>query len=157
MRILVDSDSLKPRFREIIARAASRHGARAVFVANRSLPPPTGFESSEVEMVVTDDADEWLAAEASSGDLAITRDVPLAARLVDREVEVISDHGERFTRENIRKRLSEREFAMHLREAGVIGGRGRVRGTSETSAFANLLDRVLTARTKAGGSVDDDD
>ena len=143
MRILVDSDSLSPRLREIVARAAGRHRIEAVFVANRPVPLP---EDPAVTLVVVDDADEWLVREAQSGDLAVSRDVPLAARLVPLGVEVITDRGEHYTRENIGTRLSDRDLATGLREAGLLQSRGRPHRPRDTQAFANLLDRELTAR-----------
>ncbi|MFP4114948.1 MAG: YaiI/YqxD family protein [Spirochaetota bacterium] len=148
MRLIVDADSMKPRVREIVARAAERHGIEAVFVANRRLPIG---DMPGARMVVADDADEWIVCEANVDDLAITRDVPLAARLVPRGVDVITDRGEHYTSENVRTRLSERQAAMSLRRAGVIAPRGAGYGPKEIQAFANLLDRELTARARRSG------
>jgi uncharacterized protein YaiI (UPF0178 family) len=145
MRLFVDSDSLSPRVREIIARAAERHRLQALFVANRALPMP---ERDAVSMVVASNADDWIVREARDGDLAITRDVPLAARLVPQGVEVITDRGEHYTSENIRARLSERDAAMKMRRAGILSERGKPYGRREVQAFANLLDRELTARRR---------
>ncbi len=143
MRILVDSDSLSPRLREIVVRAAGRHGIEAVFAANRPIPLP---DDPAARLVVVDDADEWLVREARAGDLAISRDVPLAARLVPLGVEVITDRGEHYTTENIGTRLSDRDLSTGLREAGLLQPSGRPHRPRDTQAFANLLDRRLTAR-----------
>ena len=159
MRLIVDADSMKPRIREIIARAAGRYGLEAVFVANRSIPLPG---EGSTAMVVAEDADEWIVgavtresepARSASGaprgsDLVITRDVPLAARVVDRGAEVITDHGEHLTAENVGERLSDRSFAMELRSRGEISGSGRGHGAREITAFANELDRTLAARMR---------
>ena len=142
--MLVDCDSLQERLRRIIVRAAGRHGIEAIFVANRAVRVP---DAPQVTAVVADDADEWIVGEARSGDLAITRDIPLAARLVPLGVEVITDRGEHYTSENIRARLSERDLAAGWREAGLLQQRGRAYGARETQAFANLLDRQLEGRT----------
>lgn len=144
MRLLVDADSMPPRVRSIIARAASRHRMEAVFVANRALPLPDEGGT----MVVCDDADEWIAREVHAEDLAITRDIPLAARIVERGAEVITDRGEHYTSENIGPRLSDREFAMRMRDAGELTSGGRAYGPRERSAFANALDRELAARRR---------
>lgn len=144
MRILVDADSLKERLREIIAAAARRHGIEAVFVANRPIRVP---RTAGVTAIVVEDADDWIVASARAGDLGVTRDVPLAARLVPLGVEVITDRGEHYTSENIAARLSERDLATGFREAGILRQRGRPYGAREITAFANLLDRELTARS----------
>lgn len=158
MRILVDADSMTPRVRSIIANAACRSGVDAIFVANRILP--LGQADERVSMVVADDTDEWLASHADPDDLAITRDVPLAARIVERGALVLSDRGERFTKENIGRRLSERAFAMSLRVAGELGASRREetsraaadRATARAVAsFANELDRELTRRSRGTG------
>ena len=119
-----------------------------MFVANRSIPAP---ESDAVQMAVVADTDEWIAAEARRGDLAVTRDLPLAARLVASGVEVVTDRGEHYTQENMAARLSERDATMQLREAGLLPNRGASRrhGARETQAFAALLDRELTARSRS--------
>jgi uncharacterized protein len=143
VRILVDADSLSPRLREMIVRAAGRFGIEAVFAANSPIPLP---KDPAVRLVVVDDADEWLVREAQAGDLAISRDVPLAARLVPLGVDVITDRGEHYTRENIGTRLSDRDLATGLREAGLLQSRGRPHRPRDTQAFANLLDRELTRR-----------
>lgn len=147
MRLLVDADSMPPRVRSIIARAASRHDLEAVFVANRSLPLPQEGGT----MVVCDDADAWIADHVQPDDLAITRDVPLAAEIVKQGAEVITDRGEHYTSENIGPRLSERDFAMRMRDAGEISTSGRGYGQRELSAFANALDRTLQRRVGARG------
>ncbi len=100
-------------------------------------------------MVVTDDADAWIADEVHAADLVVTRDVPLAARIVERGAEVITDRGEHYTSENIGPRLSEREFAMRMRDAGELTAGGRPYGPRELSAFANALDRELEARHRS--------
>jgi uncharacterized protein YaiI (UPF0178 family) len=145
MRILVDADSLPVRNRELIARAANRVGWPAIYVANRALPLPPG---EGIEMIVADDADEWLAANVRSGELVITRDIPLAARVIDSGATAITDQGEELTSENIGARLSEREIAMRLRAAGALSPSGRQYGLRETQAFANALDRFLTRATR---------
>ena len=150
VRMLVDSDSMSAQLRAIVERAAERHDVKAFFVANRSIPVRSGSNSRNV---VADDADEWIVGEAVSGDLAITRDIPLAARLVALGVDVVTDRGEHLTSENIANRSSERDLAMGMREAGVLRDRGRAYRQRDVQAFANALDRVLTSRrpNRGGG------
>jgi len=163
VRILVDADSMQRRLRTIIVRAAQRYGLDVVFASNSPVPVP---EAACVRSVIADDADEWLVANAESGDLAITHDIPLAARLVRIGVEVITDRGDHLTAENIAERSSERDLAMEMREAGLLFTRGGGFGPREIQSFANALDRELTARRRSSsestaqkdrGSVDNPD
>jgi uncharacterized protein YaiI (UPF0178 family) len=93
-------------------------------------------------------ADDAIAAEASAGDVAVTRDVPLAARLVEKGAAVLDDRGRVFTRDNIREKLSLRDFAVGLAESGCDFDRTANYGAKEKKAFADSLDRLLTKMMK---------
>lgn len=142
MRVLVDADSMPTRLREIIVRQADRRGFLAIFFANHSIPLPA---SDQVDQRVVHDADDAMVEVAEDGDLAVTHDVPLAARLIEKGATVLDDRGGRFTGENIGERLSSRDFAAELRESGVMTQRFRAFGPKEVQAFANAFDRELTA------------
>jgi uncharacterized protein YaiI (UPF0178 family) len=88
-------------------------------------------------------ADDRILELAEPGDLALTRDIPLAARLVDASVTVMDDRGRLFTRENIRERLSLRDFVVGLAENGLDPERVPSYGMRERKALADGLDRVL--------------
>jgi uncharacterized protein YaiI (UPF0178 family) len=119
MKILVDADSCPPAARELVLRAAARTGIRAVFAANRPIP---GIDGEYAAMAICSAgegaADDQLAALAQPGDLALTRDIPLAARLLEAGAEVLDDRGRIFTAENIREKLSMRNFTVGLAENG---------------------------------------
>jgi uncharacterized protein YaiI (UPF0178 family) len=89
-------------------------------------------------------ADDRIVALAAPGDLAVTRDIPLANRLVEASVLVIDDRGQTYTRENIRERLSLRDFRVGLAENGMETERSAVYGKRELKTFADALDRALT-------------
>jgi uncharacterized protein YaiI (UPF0178 family) len=75
--------------------------------------------------------------------LALTRDIPLASRLVEASVTVIDDRGGVYTRENIRERLSLRNFVVGLVDNGLNLVRTSSYGNRELKAFADSLDRTL--------------
>ena len=137
---------MQRRLRTIIVRAAQRYELDVIFAANSPIPVP---EETCVHSVIADDADDWLVENSVAGDLAITHDIPLAARLVRIGVEVITDRGDHLDAENIAERSSERDLAMEMREAGLLFTRGGGFGPREIQAFANALDRELTARRRA--------
>jgi uncharacterized protein YaiI (UPF0178 family) len=143
VRVLVDADSMPVRIREIICAQASRRGFTAVFYANSTLPLP---ESVSVAQHTVEDADDAMVLAANPDDLAVTHDIPLAARLVEIGVTVLTDRGARFTKENVRERLSHRDFAQELRDAGLVPERPRPFGPKEVQGFANAFDRELTSR-----------
>jgi uncharacterized protein len=131
------------RIREIICAQASRRGFTAEFYANSVIPLP---ESANVSQYTVEDADDAMVLTAKPDDLAITHDIPLAARLVEIGVTVLTDRGNRFTEENVRERLSHRDFAQELRDAGMVSDRPRPFGRKEVQGFANAFDRELTSR-----------
>ncbi len=151
MKIFVDADSCPPQIRDIICRAAVRKEIQTVFAANVKLKLP---ESEFIEMVVVDKgegvADDYIVENCTPGDLAVTRDIPLAARLIDQNIIVINDRGNLFTTENIRERLSVRDLMKDFREAGIMPERESSFSNKEVGKFANCFDRELTKLLKAG-------
>lgn len=100
-----------------------------------------------IAMVVVDtgadSADDYIVEHAAARTLAVTHDVPLAARLVEKELVVLDDRGGCFTPANMRERLSLRNAMTEFREMGIYAERGRGIGVVETKAFADALDRQL--------------
>lgn len=144
MKIWVDADSCPKPVREIVERAAARLSLPLVYTANRKIPME---ENSLFSMIVTEtkdqSADLYIADNASPDDLVITRDIPLADQLVEKNITVLNDRGVLYTRENIKERLSERNFMYELREYGGGVERHSVFGPKEKQAFANAFDRQL--------------
>lgn len=139
-RIIVDADSMPVRVRELICRAAGRGAALAVFVANQRIP---GIAGPGTELQIAEDADEVIVAGAADADLVVTRDIPLAERLVDRGVVVLNDRGDVFTAENVAERRSLRDAAQRIRAMGLEQMGHRRFGPKEAQQFANALDREL--------------
>ncbi len=153
MTVWVDADSCPRQVRDIVVRAAKRTGARAVFVANTQVP---GLDKKFAEFILcpagADAADDRIVEEARHGDLAVTRDIPLAARLVEAHVPVINDRGIVYTAENVRERLSVRNFMMELNMSGLSPERVHSYGAKEVKAFADGFDRELNRLLRAENS-----
>ena len=147
MRFFIDADSFPALCRDIICRAASKRRIRAIFIA-RSRPqlPKSPLFSFVGAGDDPDAADDLIVEQASTEDMAFTRDIPLAARLVAQGVLVLNDRGTVYTVENIGPRLSERDFMADMRAAGLAGMGGRSYGQRELLEFANAFDRELTKR-----------
>jgi hypothetical protein len=148
----VDADACPVVIKEILFRAAERTGVRMTLVANkplrlpfaaniRSLQVPQGFDAADKRIV------ELMAAE----DLVITADVPLAAAAIDKGGIALNPRGELYTKENVRERLSLRNFMDELRGSGVNTGGPPALSQKERQLFANRLDGWLAKRAKATG------
>ena len=144
MKILVDADSCPASVRDIIARAAERVGVEAVFAANRKIPLSL-HRLIRMHIVEKGEgkADEYLIDCSEQGDLAVTRDIPLAAALIEKGVIVINDRGDHFTGDNIRERLSVRNLMKDFRESGIMHEGANTYGRREIQKFAAAFDREL--------------
>ncbi len=152
MRIWVDADSCPRQVREIIARAAVRRRIETLFVANRALPDAGGASISFVRVGKAEgEADAYIVDHALPPDLVVTRDIPLATALVEGGLRVLNDRGELYTAENVRERLSVRDFMYELRSSGLTPERTGRFGGRETKAFADAFDRELAKAAKASG------
>ena len=152
MRLWVDADAAPRDVKEIVYRTAKRLELETVLVANQRLSTPVN--NSHVSTVWVqggpDVADQHIADHAVAGDIAITADVPLAAILVQKGIVVLDPRGEQYSAENVRERLSIRDFMESLRASGVETGGAKPYGMREKQAFAAALDRALTAARRAG-------
>lgn len=146
MKVWIDADAAPREVKEIVFRAARRLTVEAVLVANQWLSAPMGnpFVLAVRVQGGPDMADRHIAEHAEPGDVAVTADIPLAARLVEKQVTVIDPRGMEYTEENIGERLAVRDFMDDLRGAGMQTGGPRPYGPKDRQAFATTLDRVLT-------------
>lgn len=147
MKIWVDADAAPRDAKEIVFRAALRLQLETTLVANQRMPVPA--HNPHVKAVLVrggpDVADQYIAEHAEAGDLAVTADIPLAAILVEKGVITLDPRGEQYDAENVRERLSIRDFMDSLRGANVETGGSAPYGEREKRAFAAALDRALAA------------
>jgi uncharacterized protein len=147
MTIWIDADAAPRDVKEIVYRAAKRLEIPTILVANQRLSAPLNnpFVSTVEVQGGPDVADQHIADHAAEGDIAITADIPLAATLVEKGLVVLDPRGDQYTAENVRERLSIRDFMDSLRGSGVETGGAKPYGPREKQAFAGALDQVLTA------------
>jgi uncharacterized protein YaiI (UPF0178 family) len=93
-------------------------------------------------------ADDRIVELAEAGDMAISRDLALAKRLLEKNVTVIDDRGRVFTRDTINELLSMRDFVVGLAENGLGVERTASYGKKERKLFADSLDRQLVKLLK---------
>lgn len=153
VKIWIDADACPGPVRDIVFRASRRLGVSVTLVANRPLQLPRSPLIAAVRVRPgLDEADHYLAREAESGDLVITADIPLAARLVARGIAALNPRGECYSAENIQERLAWRDFHEKLRSAGIATGGPAPYHSRDQQAFANALDRWLTQQRGGEGA-----
>jgi uncharacterized protein YaiI (UPF0178 family) len=150
MKLWIDADAAPRDVKEIVFRAARRLQIPTVLVANQWLSTPMDHPFVSAVRVAggPDVADKHIAEHAEPGDVAVTADIPLAAKLVEKQVAVIDPRGEEYSEENVGERLNVRDFMDSLRGAGVETFGPRPYGPKDRQAFAAALDRVLTRALK---------
>lgn len=144
MQIWVDADACPKAVKQILFRAAERKEIFVTLVANQFLatPPSQLIKAIQVEHGF-DVADNYIVSKLEEGDLVITQDIPLAAEVIEKGGIALHPRGELYTKENIRQRLSMRDFMETLRGAGVETGGPSSFSQADKQQFANQLDRIL--------------
>jgi len=147
-QIWVDADACPAVIRDILFRVATRAQVPVTFIANHWIRTPASplLRALQVQGGL-DAADDAIAERAGPGDLVVTQDIPLAARVLERGAQAVTPRGERFTPDTIAERLSMRNFMDELRGAGVQTGGPAPLHARDRQTFANSLDRWVAARS----------
>ncbi len=156
LTIWIDADSLPRDLRPLLAKRA---------VAPRtyeSVPVVVRFVASCAQTGIPLDAltrvppgpgavDSWIEAHALPGDIIMTRDIPLAERLVSRHMHVLNDRGDIFTADNVAERRSIRDAMEMLRASGIAPPSPRTsqRTAADIKRFADALERLIVRAARA--------
>lgn len=150
--VWVDADASPRPIKDVLYRASDRRDLPVILVANSWMRVPGYAQVSFVQVASGPDiADDYIAEHAEAGDLVITSDIPLAARLVPKGVAVIQPHGRELDQDSIDEALSMRDFKESLRDAGTMTGGPPPFSPKHKQRFSNALDRWITRRERAGG------
>ncbi len=145
--IYLDADASPRPIKDVLFRASDRRGVTVVLVANHWMQIPKYRGVSFVQVPQgPDEADHYIVEHVVAGDLVITADVPLAARVVPLGVFVIQPHGRELDQASIDEALAVRDFKESLRDAGEMTGGPPPYGPKQKQRFANALDRWITRR-----------
>jgi uncharacterized protein YaiI (UPF0178 family) len=148
LEIYVDADGCPVK--DEVYRIAGRYGLTVWVVANAWLRVP---DDPSVRRVTVgeglDRADDWIAGRIEEGDIAITADVPLAARCVKRGARAIAPDGRSFDESSVGTALADRNLMTALREAGEIRGGGRPFTRQDRAHFLNAVDAAIQAIRRA--------
>ena len=142
--IYVDADACPVR--DEVIRVADRHELHVHIVCNGGIRPS---RDPRVEIVVVSDgpdaADDWIAERIDAGDIAITADIPLAARCLRQGAQVLNHDGKPFTEAGIGMALAMRDLNQTLRETGEISGYNRGFSGRDRSRFLEALENAVRA------------
>lgn len=149
MKIWVDADACPNVIKEILFRAAERTQVPLILVSNQPLRTPASRLVKVIQVASGFDmADNRIVQELQPGDLVITADIPLAAAVIEKGGHALNPRGELYTEDNIRQRLTMRDFMDELRGAGVVTGGPAPLSQRDRQVFANELDRFLNRYAK---------
>jgi len=149
VKIWVDADACPGAIKDILFRAAERAQVEMTFVANQPVRvPPSKYLKSVQVGSGFDAADQRIVEQVGPEDLVITADIPLAAAVIQKNARALNPRGELYTLENVRERLSIRNFMQDLREGGVRTGGPAALSARDRQAFANQLDAFLAKRDR---------
>jgi len=147
MKIWIDADACPVVIKEILFRAAERTGIPLTLVANQPVAVPRSRLIKSIQVASGyDAADNEIVKNSDAGDLVITSDIPLAAEVIEKQATALSPRGELYTAENIKNRLTMRDFMESLRSSGIDTGGPPPLNQADRKAFADQLDKLLSKR-----------
>lgn len=143
-KIWVDADACPNPIKEILYRAAERKAMPLVLVANQLIRIPSSPYISQIRVSSGFDvADQYIVDHVEPTDLVITADIPLAALVIEKGALALNPRGELYTVDNIKQKLTMRDFMEDLRGSGVHTGGPEAFSHADKQAFANSLDKWL--------------
>ena len=144
MKIVVDADACPQVIKQILFKAALRTQCQLILVANQYIAAPKEAMIKTVRVSQgADVADNYIVDHVMAGDLVITADIPLADRVISKHAVALDPRGEFYTKENIKQRLSMRDFLHDLRGSGVNTGGAKPLNAQDIKFFADAFDRYL--------------
>lgn len=148
MTIYVDADACPVK--DEVVRVAERLNTPVKIVSNGGLRPNM---HPLVENVIVPDgpdiADMWIADRAKHGDVVITGDIPLAAKVIAAGAAVLKHNGEVLDEKNIGQVLGMRDLMADMRAADPFRqGGGKPFSKADRARFLDMLDRTIRKVSK---------
>lgn len=144
MIIYIDGDACPVK--EEVYRVARRYEVSVIVVSNASLRVP---EEALIRLEVVkggfDSADNWIVEQIGLGDIAITADIPLADRCLQKGARVLGPKGNAFNEDSIGEALATRALLDMLRQSGEFGGGPAPFARADRSRFLSKLDETIHA------------
>ena len=149
MTLWIDGDACPRRAREVVVSRLRGSRITGVVISDRRLVPlPDDTLTYETVDPGPGAADDRIRAGIRPGDLAMTRDLELAADLMNAGVTVINDRGRLWEAEGLERARREREFTLALDRGGHGRSRRATWGEEEARVLGNTLDRLIALNEK---------
>ena len=148
--IYIDADACPVK--DETYRVAERHGLKVYVVSNGGIRPnPNPLIETVIVAQGADAADVWIADRVGPGDICVTGDIPLAAKVLEADAAAIRHNGDLFTTQNIGQQLGMRDLMADIRSANPLGssGGGRPFAKADRSRFLNSLEQIVRKVKKA--------
>ncbi|MEK9905955.1 MAG: YaiI/YqxD family protein [Rhodospirillales bacterium] len=148
--IYIDADACPVK--DETYRVAERHGLKVYVVSNGGIRPnPNPLIETVIVAQGADAADMWIADRVGPGDICVTGDIPLAAKVLEAGAAAIRHNGDLFTTQNIGQQLGMRDLMADIRSANPLGasGGGRPFSKADRSRFLNSLEQIVRKVKKA--------
>ncbi|MFT6944567.1 MAG: hypothetical protein ACJAVT_002076 [Yoonia sp.] len=147
--IYIDADACPVKAE--VERVGTRHKLKMFVVSNGGIRLS---QNPLVETIVVPDgpdiADIWIADRATTGDIVITGDIPLAARCIENGALVLKHNGEALTTANIGNVLATRDLMTDMRAADPFRqGSGKPFSKADRARFLDGLERAVRAAAQA--------
>jgi uncharacterized protein YaiI (UPF0178 family) len=147
LTIYIDADACPVK--DEVYKVARRYAMKVFVVANAAMRVPA---DPLFELVVRPGfgaADDWIASQVGPGDVAVTADIPLAARCVANGAVALDPKGRLFTADNVGEALAVRDLMEELRATGAAGGGPSAMTAKDRSRFLSRLDEAVVAARRA--------
>lgn len=142
LRIYIDADACPVK--DETYKVAARYGMETTVVSNSFIQiPKSPLISRMIVDAGPDVADDWIAGQVVAGDVVITNDIPLAARVLEKDAHAIASNGRLFTKDAIGSALAQRALMEHIRSTGEITGGPPPFSAANRSQFLQTLDQVI--------------
>ena len=151
LTIYIDADSCPVK--DEVYKVARRYSLKVFVAANSTMRVPT---DPCIELVVRTGfgaADDWIASQIGPCDIAITADVPLAARCVAKGAVALDPKGRLFNVDNIGEAVAHRDLLEELRATGQVSGGPSAMTAKDRSRFLSRLDEAINAARRAAASM----
>ena len=143
IKVWIDADSFPTLLKDFILEYAEKNYLEIIFVANK----PIKSDKQNFKMILAentkDSADNIIFENITEKDIAITRDILLAERLVQKNIKTINDRGTYFSKENIKKKVEERNYDFNLAQLGFSGSKEKNYGIKELKKFRECFEKTL--------------
>jgi uncharacterized protein YaiI (UPF0178 family) len=143
LTIYIDADACPVK--EETYKVAARHGLRTFVVSNNFMQVPnTPLIERIIVSAGADVADDWIVEKIVAGDVVVTSDIPLAARVLAKGAHAIAAYGSAFTEDSIGLALAQRSLMEHIRSTGEVTGGPPPFSAANRSRFLQALEQAIS-------------